>query len=290
MIVPKTLDELNQLKTDDIEESIDLEYKSAEALFDLKEISKDVSAMANSAGGIIIYGLKEYDNKERKHKIEKITPIIRKDFTKEKLEQIINGNISPRLDSMRIHPISLSESEVVYVVEIPQSNTAHQNTKDFRYYRRYNFESVPMLDFEIRDIMNRSKHPIVKLEFEIIKKLDESFKKVYKLKIYTINSGEILTRFINYFVKIPSEILDLEGSEIETEMIERSGDNIYKNRFVPLLPGVVKSSMEIDLISKLKLDEREIYWRVQADNASPQIGSIKLKDIIRTNNIPPYYE
>ena len=40
------------------------------------------------------------------------------------------------------------------VVEIPKSLTAHQ-ARDLRYYRRYNFESVAMVDYEIRDVMNR---------------------------------------------------------------------------------------------------------------------------------------
>lgn len=48
-----------------IEESSTLDYKAADALGltdrKRKEITKDVSAMANSAGGVIIYGLKEYD-------------------------------------------------------------------------------------------------------------------------------------------------------------------------------------------------------------------------------------
>jgi len=45
----------------EIEESLTLEYKSGEALekteHKKREITKDVSAMANSAGGLLIYGL-----------------------------------------------------------------------------------------------------------------------------------------------------------------------------------------------------------------------------------------
>src|SRR5437879_5617351 len=69
-----------------IEESLTLEYKSAGsfALTDGKrrEITKDVSAMANSAGGTIIYGLKEYADEEKKHLTESIDPINRTPFAK----------------------------------------------------------------------------------------------------------------------------------------------------------------------------------------------------------------
>jgi len=57
---------LKELIRDKIEESFTLEYKSAGALSrDSKaklEITKDVSAMANSDGGVLIYGLAEFQD------------------------------------------------------------------------------------------------------------------------------------------------------------------------------------------------------------------------------------
>ena len=49
------------------EESIHLDFKAAESLGDSNpkknEIAKDVSAFANSDGGIIIYGISEQDHR-----------------------------------------------------------------------------------------------------------------------------------------------------------------------------------------------------------------------------------
>ena len=81
---------------------------------------------------------------------------------KEWLDQVINSRISPKIDGIRINPIPLKTTNLgqcAYVVWIPQSNTAHQ-ASDKRYYKRYNFESVAMEDYEIRDAMSRSKYPI----------------------------------------------------------------------------------------------------------------------------------
>ena len=36
--------------------------------------------------------------------------------------------------------------------------TPHQ-AQDKRYYKRYNFQSAPMDDYEIKDILNRVKYP-----------------------------------------------------------------------------------------------------------------------------------
>ncbi len=308
MFVPKNLSELNQMIAEGMEESINLEYKSADALKNTdnckKEIAKDVSAMANSAGGVIIYGVKEFDEKDKKHLPEKITPISRKDFSKEQLEHIIQSNISPRIENLIIHPITLENpDEAVYVVEIPQSSTAHQNTRDHRYYKRYNFETVPMLDYEIKDIMNRSRHPFVELEFQLENSrmmwaISSSGPK-YRLIITARNNGAVLAKYVNFFVQLPKEILndgDLKDMSIISEKAEFYGDNTYRDRieiksddsspvyegpsrFDPILPGLTGCYESFWLVSNVLLDDREITWTVHADNAAPVKGKIKLKDI-----------
>ena len=174
-IVSKT--DLEKLINNKIEENLELEYKSADSIGKSigkkKEISKDVSAFANSNGGVLIYGIKEFDEKDKRHLPQKIDPIDRTTYSKEWLEQVINSNISPRINGIKITSISLNNTnEVAYVVNIPKSNTAHQ-ASDLRYYKRFNFENVPIYDYEIRDIMNRKKHPIIDLIFKIEKETCE---------------------------------------------------------------------------------------------------------------------
>ena len=105
---------LNNFITSGIEESLTLEYKSAEALdrseYKKKEITKDVSAMANSAGGILIYGIAEFSAENKRHLPEKITPVNRNEFPREWVEQIINA-IRPRIDGIVIHSVNLSSGE-----------------------------------------------------------------------------------------------------------------------------------------------------------------------------------
>ncbi|HEX8637195.1 MAG TPA: ATP-binding protein, partial [Pyrinomonadaceae bacterium] len=157
--------------TSGIEESLTLEYKAAEALDRVdakkKEITKDVSAMANSAGGILIYGIAEFSEENRRHLPEKITPVDRREFPREWVEQIIQA-IRPRIDGIVIHSVNLSsgENHTAYIIEIPQSNTAHQ-ASDHRYYKRFNFQAVPMEDYEIRDVMFREQTPNITLNFLI---------------------------------------------------------------------------------------------------------------------------
>ncbi len=262
MIVPKSLKELESLILDGVEESIQLEYKSADALQNTdhykREIAKDVSAMANSAGGIIIYGIKEFGSSEKKHLPEKITPVNRQSISKEWLDQVISNGISPKIDGLRIYPIQLQQiDEVVYVVEIPQSSTAHQNTKEYKYYKRYNFESVPMLDYEIKDIMNRLKYPVIELEFEIeaftyeegkhsfispVKQFTfgkepieppKKFITTYTLKIFPRNKGKVFANYINYYLQLPEIICDSDEIRYLRKptdgMVEFYGENTFRD-------------------------------------------------------------
>jgi len=331
MNVPVTIQDIEQLIINQTEENISLDYKAGEALQNTdpkkKEIAKDVSAMANSAGGIIIYGIKEYDTAAKKHLPEKITPISRTEFSKEQLEQIIHGNISPRIADLRIHPITMyKQDEVVYVVEIPQSHTAHQNTRDLRYYRRNNFQAEPMQDYEIRDIMNRQKNPRVGLLFEIMKVTYEEqenplmphfpslgigndwienrrkkIRTIFTLKIATKNNGSVVAHYINYFVRLPEDIVDEERrrslKKIDQNTIEYYGENTFRDivdkqstpfgsipkygpsRFVPVLPTLSGLSEVLPLFDNPTLDDRIISWTVYADNAEQQTGSIALQEI-----------
>lgn len=106
----------------EIEESIHIEFKSSGALSkkdnEKKEVSKDVSAFANSDGGIIIYGIEE-----KNHKANDFSFIDGNEYTKEWLEQIISSTISRNISDLKIYPIRNNSeiTETIYVVQIPSS-------------------------------------------------------------------------------------------------------------------------------------------------------------------------
>ena len=163
---PTTWDEsdLLQLIQTKQEEHLQLEFKGAIALGDSDgkktEISKDVSAFANSAGGTLLYGMDEQSDEPNYAKA--LSPINPASFSKEWLEQVINSRIHPRVERMVVNPVELRTKhpgEFAYVVWIPESATAHQ-ASDKKYYKRFNFQSVPMEDYEIRQAMNRASGPV----------------------------------------------------------------------------------------------------------------------------------
>ncbi len=150
------IDILKSFIENEIEESIHIEFKSGDALSKndskKKEVSKDVAAFANSDGGIIVYGISE-----KNHKADSFAYVDGKIYTKEWLEQIISTTIRRNIDGLKIFPIRNNNNikESIYVVQIPISIDAPHLSRDNRFYKRYNFESVPMEEYEIRQLYGR---------------------------------------------------------------------------------------------------------------------------------------
>lgn len=291
--MPKIWNEarLQKLIENEIEESLTLEYKSAEALdrneTKKKEITKDVSAMANSAGGTIIYGISEYSLTEKRHLPERITPVERSKFPREWVEQIIQA-IRPRIEGIVIHSINLSSSEnhVAFAIEIPQSNTAHQ-ASDHRYYKRFNFQAVPMEDYEIRDVMFREQTPNIVLNFLIQVTQDSQ-----NLVIQAHNYGSAFAQYVAVFLDLPVQILQ----SVEHKMNLKDGGKMYRHRLTnlnqefadeqfranfPLLRSMTmnwKIPLNLDF-EKLRESDLTIKYKVYADNALPKESKILLKEI-----------
>ncbi len=280
----------------EIEESLTLEYKSAEALakveYNKHEITKDVSALANAAGGLLIYGIREYSEPSKRHLPEKITPVNRAEFPREWLEQVINS-IRPRIDGLLIHSVQLStgEDDVVYIVEVPQSTTAHQ-AQNHRYYKRFNFQSVPMEDYEIRDVIFREKMPDVEVNFLIEQRIGTEGETQRNLIVQARNRGSAYARFVACFVDVPVELL----VNIENPRSIKDGGRYYRHRLTnlnqeyaddtfranfPLLRSMTMS-WKIPLKNSSGDDPSErplIKWKIYADNALPKGGRIEVSSI-----------
>lgn len=264
-----------------------LDYKAAGALGKTdgkkKEIAKDVSAFANSDGGVIIYGVSEYNDKEKEHLPEKLDPIDRTEFSKEWLEHVINNGITPKINELKIHPIALDSDvkDAIYVVEIPKGNTAHQAIKEKRYFKRYNFESVAMDDWELKDVINRIQKTKVRIEFKpVLKKsiLDSLLNKMgantpIEFRVIANNEGNKLVEYLECFLHV--------GIESKDGIIEPK-PTLYKT-FVEIM-----FSTEVE--RRIELEGKEIPINTERFVILPrtyrELGTLKVHpQLIRNNPI-----
>jgi hypothetical protein len=162
MLKISTKEDLQRLVDEEVPESLILDYKASPSLArDDKprdELCKDVSAFANSAGGQIIYGIVEKDRKPVK--IDDGS-----DLSREWIEHVIDSRVQPRLDGLVITPVPVGSGRHAYVLTIPQaSGRAPHQAPDKKYYKRQNFQSAPMEDYEIRDALRRATTPELYVE------------------------------------------------------------------------------------------------------------------------------
>lgn len=284
----KSIADLQSLIDNEIEESTELEYKSSFAIQNPKwkeELAKDVSAMANANGGKIIYGIREKEGVNGRSIPSEVIPVPYTDMSKDKLSQLLSSNITPVIEDVNISVIPYDDYGGCFVIDIPQSDTAHQNKLTHLYYIRRNATVEVMEDYQIRDVMNRSKHPVIELEFELQKTIvnitekplriglsyvqDEDKHSIefrYKLKYQLINKGKMYAKYVNYFISLPLVLLHEKEKEHvniddENATFDIFGDNTVRDvtgfsglnqaygpvRYDPLLPGLMSGKKSVEL-------------------------------------------
>jgi hypothetical protein len=161
-----SFDDISRLISEDIEESLNLDYKASPALSRdserVDEMCKDVSAFANSAGGQIIYGVAE--DRETRKPTNDDPGITDAKITREWIEQVISSKIQPRISGIQTAQIDNQKGGAVFVITIPPSQTGPHQAPDKRYYKRFGLQSVPMEDYEIKDVMRRATTPDLYVE------------------------------------------------------------------------------------------------------------------------------
>lgn len=240
-----TIRDIQDLIDNEVEESVHLEFKSAGALgkWDSKkaEMTKDVAAFANADGGIIVYGLSEQN-----HKAYALSFIDGNVFTKEWIEQVLNSGIQQKIKGLRIYPIRKDGNveQSIYVVKIPKSYDTPHMSKDKKFYRRYNFEAVPMEEYEIRDLYNRKSRSKLLIQGYYIGEFQENDKtKSFHFLAQIANEGAVpeSSYKLNVYMSCPElEKLNITWDDVENisyTVIERNKVKLSATGKTPIYEG-----------------------------------------------------
>ncbi|WP_420208335.1 helix-turn-helix domain-containing protein [Candidatus Electronema sp. JC] len=171
MNIPKTIEDLKKIIEMKVPESLHLDYKASPAFSPEKkdEICKDVSAFANSDGGMLIYGIKEEKVNKIGYPASIDDGVDTSKFGKEWIDQILTSNIRPVLSGVEIAEIKISENRSVMVIHAPKSFRGPHQAPDKKYYKRRNVVSEPMEHYEIEDVRSRRRKlsPLVNLDVKL---------------------------------------------------------------------------------------------------------------------------
>lgn len=203
----------------DVEESSILEFKSGDVK--LEKVYKEVSALCNSQGGLLIIGSpKPKKDKEGRETFE--GELTRSGFkNKDWLYQKIYSNISPAPVGLKIHDVICEDEKIIQVLDIPKSiNPPHQNLSNGIYYIRYETESKFAPHGLIEALFNRRQEPLVKfLPYSILtnKDRDNKYDYIYDLSLSNITDIPIIK--ISYMLDFYNV---REVYDSESELVQRT--------------------------------------------------------------------
>jgi len=172
------------------EENLHLEYKSIELYDDVDKLSYSVSAFANADGGLLILGIREREEKDKKGRTLRIEPGIitwgGQSLSKERLESKLISRIQPRIDGLCIYTIRNGKGGVIFLIDVPKSDRPHQ-AADHRYYKRWSFQKLPMEHYEIEDLFHRAS----RTNLEIAARIISVENRLLTLDFVIVNTGTV---------------------------------------------------------------------------------------------------
>jgi hypothetical protein len=134
----------------DYKETLDISKESGK-----KELAKDVSSFANEQGGVLIYGVPEarQDDLPRPKPLAECGMEIDRGLT-ESIESILINTVQPPLHALDIRVVDIPEIAPKHLLLIhhPESYWKPHMFEGYgvrRYYRRGNFQAIPMSEREV---------------------------------------------------------------------------------------------------------------------------------------------
>ena len=273
-----------------IEENLNLDYKDIQAYHDFDELSKNVSAFANSDGGLILLGISQDEIKKGKVTV-KIHP---KELTwgeeilsKEQLEDNFIGKIQPRIDGIRIQPVREGNGSmrVIFLVDIPKSNNSPHIASDKRYYKRLNFRRTPMEHYEI---VNQLKIRWV-LNERMIEKIYEPLASILEKNAKEISNyqspntheiEEILSR--TYYVWQMSEKIKDELDYYIDQIKDLTKKQHFARREMKnILYKNVLDYLKLD--SSLLLTETSMMFQLRFENSTSDLYVVIMYELLMKN-------
>ncbi len=186
-----------------------LDYKAIppDGAINYDKLSKAVSGFADSAGGLLILGVAEDKSVPNRIYPGEITwgPT---NVTRETLEHRLDARLAPRVQLLRIIPVRNHETgKSVFLIDVPQSESPpHMAIPYHAYYKRLNFETVPMEHYEVADLFGRRRKPSLHFGYRIRELSVVNGAREFTLDLFIYNTGAAPAKNAQLLVALPTHV------------------------------------------------------------------------------------
>lgn len=200
----------------------------------LDELSKQLSAFANSGGGVLVYGvLSPPDGKPRSIDDGGIAVAMRNPNVREWLEDVIPNLVEFPLNKFNVYTLTnqsgapaLSADRCIVVMDIPSSDEAPHQARDRKYYARVGGKSRPVGHRIVTDMFHRKAHANFDVSFALYSEtwIPRSIvpmppmkpKRAVRLIAQATNTGRVYAKYVNFNLLLPEELLPIEECDEES--------------------------------------------------------------------------
>lgn len=186
---------------------IDISKISESSSFE-QNITRLISSMANTIGGVIFLGIKA--KRKKAFQLENIQNIISINW----LNFVINKNILPKINNLNMQLFENDNTKII-VIRIPRSQKAPHIASDNRFYCRNNDKTILLQEHEIRNLYTKNSKP--NLEFVGVTNTNGGpTNKLGKIDFITFfpkflikNSGEQIEKVFKIEITMPVSLHDV---------------------------------------------------------------------------------
>jgi hypothetical protein len=192
------------------QETVDLEFKRKEVTStgepspgDRKRFGKILSAFANSAGGLVIWGVEAKEDRAAKVNLaSSLHPISEIERFKSEFLRACSQVIMPRHDGILIEAIRIGQKAdagylIVYVDR--SERRPHRSEIDKHYYKRSGDSSIPMEHYDIEDSFKRLVVPTLDLKWNLVRSNNSAGPQGYSVSLAIdlrlLNTSSVSARF-----------------------------------------------------------------------------------------------
>lgn len=265
----------------------------------LPELSRQVSAFVNGAGGRLILGMEDDGRVDAG-----IATDLKRGGTRSWLEDVIPGSVDPPLRAFNVFEVRGPGARgrplpgrAVYVIDLPPSDDAPHQALDHRFYARIAGKSRPMGNTAIQEIVGRTRRPRVTIStvtpYGAAEHMPDDPRGPLSLvcfRCFLRNEGPRLAQHVGAELMLPRQVVT---EEVRHRMLEDGRTYVthrpaeytfFRYQGFPLFPRqeifftMFWLAVHRNNLAWLRAGGLALDWRVFADDTPPREGRVPLSD------------